>query len=149
MFCLFILRCQNFNATNLQTNCNVTIIWLIFAITIDHHVTIPMKNLFPCLLGCLSFLNIAPCMSQNKFPDDVYQFIENPAVLELNQEPGHVPLVAYKNMDNALSQKRDASQGYLSLNGPWKFYYSENPATSPVGFYQPNFNDQKWGSIKV
>jgi len=108
-----------------------------------------MKNLFLCLLGCLSFLNIATCMSQNKFPDDVYQFIENPAVIELNQEPGHVPLVAYKNMDNALSHKRDASQGFLSLNGTWKFYYSENPATSPVGFYQPNFNDQKWGSIKV
>ena len=80
-----------------------------------------MKNLFPCLLGCLFCLDITTCLSQNKFPADVYQFIENPAIIELNQEPGHVPLAVFKTSDQALTGNRKASNGYLSLNGTWKF----------------------------
>jgi beta-galactosidase len=108
-----------------------------------------MKNLFSCLLLCLFFLSSTVCLSQDKFPKDVYQFIENPAVFELNQEPGHAPLVVYDVLDKALDNKRDQSQNYISLNGVWRFNYSENPASTPVGFYQPGFDDKNWGSIKV
>jgi len=108
-----------------------------------------MKNLSLYLFGFLFFLNVSICLSQSRFPDNVYQFIENPAIIELNQEPGHVPLLAFSTLDNALLNRRDLSQGYLSLNGIWKFYYSENPASTPVGFFQTKFDDHKWGSIKV
>ena len=59
-------------------------------------MTIPTKNLYPCLLGCLFCLDIATCLSQKKFPAEVYPFIENPATTELNQEPGHVPFAVFK-----------------------------------------------------
>lgn len=108
-----------------------------------------MKKLFPWLLECLFFLNAAICVAQSKFPTDVYQFIENPEVIELNQEPGHAPMVTYENLDKALSNSRNESKGYLSLNGTWKFHYSENPATVPAGFFQTKFDDKKWGTITV
>jgi beta-galactosidase len=108
-----------------------------------------MQKLSSYLLGCSFLLNSFLCMSQSKFPDNVYQFIENPAILELNQEPGHVPLVAFNNSEKALANMRDTSQGYLSLNGVWKFCYSENPDAAPAGFFQPRFDDKKWGSIRV
>ena len=108
-----------------------------------------MKNVFPFILGSLFFLNPAICLSQSQFPKDVYQFIENPAVIELNQEPGHVPIVSFDNREKALGNKRSESESYVSLNGLWKFYYAENPASAPSGFFQPKFDDRKWGSIKV
>ncbi len=108
-----------------------------------------MRNFAPYLMGGLFFLHSTICLSQNKFPGNVYEFIENPAIVELNQEPGHVPLIAFKGADQALSNQRDASQGYLSLNGTWKFCYSENPAATPAGFFQPKFDDRKWGTIRV
>ena len=120
-----------------------------FSSSVYHQILIPMKNLSPYLLGCLFLFNSITGLSQTRFPDNVYQFIENPAIIELNQEPGHVPLVAFNNLDKALLNQRDQSQGYLSLNGAWKFYYSVNPDSIPVGFFQPGFDDKKWGSIKV
>ncbi|MEI6678019.1 MAG: glycoside hydrolase family 2 TIM barrel-domain containing protein [Mariniphaga sp.] len=108
-----------------------------------------MKKFIPCILGSLLFLNYGICLSQNKFPDNVYQFIENPNIIELNQEPGHASFVAFNSVDKALSKIKDQSQRYLSLNGMWKFCYSENPATAPRQFFQTEFNDKKWGTIKV
>ena len=43
----------------------------------------------------------------------------------------------------------DASRWLLSLNGAWKFQLSPNPASRPADFYQPNFNDSSWPTIRV
>jgi hypothetical protein len=53
---------------------------------------------------------------QKDFLENVYQFIENPEVFELNQEPGHVPLVPYASVQEALKNNLSNSNGYLSLN---------------------------------
>ncbi len=108
-----------------------------------------MKNYFVYLLIGFLLLDSAICLSQSKFPNDVYQFIENPEIIEVNQEPGHAPLVAFQSIEKALSKTKDASQGYISLNGVWKFQYSENPASTPTGFFQTKFDDKKWGTITV
>ena len=108
-----------------------------------------MRNLLPGLFAVCSVLSSAICQSQTRFPSDVYQFIENPGMLELNQEPGHAPLVAFNNLDKARSDTKDQSQGYLSLNGVWKFHFSENPAAAPANFFQSRFDDHAWGSINV
>ena len=108
-----------------------------------------MKIVFPFVLGCLCLFYSGKCLSQNKFPADIYQFIENPDVIEMNQEPGHVPIIAYKNTEMALSCKKDKTQGYLSLNGIWKFKYSENPATTPPDFFKASYDDKKWNNISV
>lgn len=108
-----------------------------------------MRNLYSSLFTILFLFSSGICSSQFRFPADVYQFIENPAVLGMNQEPGHVPLVPFDNLKKALANVKDVSQGYLSLNGIWKFKFSENPKSSPSDFYKIQYDDHQWGSIKV
>lgn len=108
-----------------------------------------MRDTFSLILGCLLLLSSVTCLSQTKFPKDIYEFLENPQILELNQEQGHVQAVAYNDLSSALNKKREDSQNYLSLNGVWKFFYAENPATAPKEFFRLKFDDQNWGSIKV
>lgn len=37
----------------------------------------------------------------------------------------------------------------ISLNGTWKFLYSESPYDVPKDFFSPSFNDRKWAEIEV
>jgi beta-galactosidase len=37
----------------------------------------------------------------------------------------------------------------LSLNGSWKFNYSDRPADRPVNFYRPDFDDSGWDELPV
>ena len=69
---------------------------------------------------------------QSRFLDNVYRYIEDPAIFEINQEPGHVPLIPFANARDALAGDRKASGNYMSLNGTWKFYYAETPAGIPA-----------------
>ncbi|MDR2146032.1 MAG: glycoside hydrolase family 2, partial [Tannerella sp.] len=71
---------------------------------------------------------------QVNYPENIYDFIENTSVFELNQEEGRAFF---------LPEKR------LSLNGDWKFFYSDVPENIPPKFYETNFNDRKWETIKV
>ncbi len=88
--------------------------------------------------------------SQNKsFPDNIYSYIENTSMYELNQEEGHTPVIPYSSVNEALAGNKVKSMSYLSLNGNWKFYYSETPEGIIPGFYTENFNDRKWNSIPV
>jgi beta-galactosidase len=86
---------------------------------------------------------------QYHFLDQVYKYIEDPAVFELNQEPGHFPLIPYANAREALSGSREKSGNYISLNGLWKFYYAETPEGAPHDFFLENYNDKNWSDIRV
>ncbi|NJK86879.1 MAG: hypothetical protein HC906_13785 [Bacteroidales bacterium] len=69
--------------------------------------------------------------------------------MEWNQEPGHVPIVPFNTITKALENNWKKSWGYLSLNGPWKFKWSENHESSPNDFFYEKFNDSKWDIIQV
>ncbi|MGD9556169.1 MAG: glycoside hydrolase family 2 TIM barrel-domain containing protein [Mangrovibacterium sp.] len=69
-----------------------------------------------------------------KFLDDIYYFIGNTQVFELNQEEGRTYYMPDKT---------------ISLNGNWKFFYSETPEGVPPDFYLVRIKDKNWGSIKV
>lgn len=69
-----------------------------------------------------------------KFLDDIYYYIENTSVFEVNQEEGRTYYLPEKS---------------ISLNGDWKFLYSEKPEGIPNDFYTVKFNDKKWNSITV
>ena len=104
------------------------------------------RTLFISLLACL-FLN---GYSQKKeFLSDIYSFLENPSVFETNQEEGHTIIIPYAGIAEALKNDRSRSTGYLSLNGTWKFHFSENPSGTIPGFYFKNFDDSKWDTIHV
>jgi beta-galactosidase len=88
--------------------------------------------------------------SQKKpFLSDIYSFIENTSVFELNQEDGHVPLVPCSTTDQALMNDFSKNSNFLSLNGKWKFHYSDTPEGVPSDFFSERFNDKKWDTISV
>jgi len=86
---------------------------------------------------------------EKRFLDNIYSYLENTSVFEQNQEEGHVPLVPYMSVNDALINNKKKSPGYLSLNGTWKFHFSETPEGAPRDFYAVNFNDKKWDTIHV
>lgn len=90
-----------------------------------------------------------PSYSQKLFPENFYEFIENPQITQVNQEPGRNPFVPYSSVLDAQQADIKQSDLFLSLNGDWKFSWSENIEKSIRNFYNSNFNDKKWNVIKV
>ncbi len=86
---------------------------------------------------------------QKPFLTDIYKYIENTSIYELNQEEGHVPLVPYSTVDQALINDFSKTSYSLSLNGIWKFHYSDTPEGVPLDFYKEGYNDKKWDTLRV
>ncbi len=95
------------------------------------------------LCSCNSFAQ------SNKFLANIYKYLEDPGMFALNQEPGHVPLVPFSNVNEALENDWSKSWGYQSLNGTWKFKWHEIPDQVPSDFYLEKFKDQAWDNISV
>jgi beta-galactosidase len=107
-----------------------------------------MKKVFSLVIFWSVFAVLS--FSQEKsFLSDIYSFLENTSVFELNQEDGHSPLVPYMSVDEALINNKDKSPAYLSLNGIWKFHYAETPEGILPGFFARNFNDRSWKIISL
>ena len=80
---------------------------------------------------------------------DIHRYIENPLMVAENQEPPHVPLVPYDNMENALTDSADLSPYYRSINGFWRFRWFENPEQVPEKFFRTDYSTTAWDSIAV
>lgn len=76
---------------------------------------------------------------------------ENPKVIGINKEPAHAVFVPYENMEAALADSNHNfnSRYHQSLNGKWKFKWSENPESRPERFYQPGYDLSAWDDITV
>ena len=74
---------------------------------------------------------------------------ENPEVFQKNQEPPHTTLMPYDRMDGALENQRKSSPNHISLNGTWKFLWSENPDRAPEDFYRERADRSDWDTIRV
>ncbi len=98
------------------------------------------------ILVCLVTTN---SYSQKLFPDNVYQFIENPQITQVNQEVGRNPFVPFLNEEKAVNGVSEQSELFLSLIGDWKFSWSENIEKSIPNFYTSDFVDKKWKTINV
>ena len=74
------------------------------------------------------------------------KWLDNPEVFRVNQLPAHSDHEYYtsyadlEEKDNYLTQ---------SLNGTWKFFYSENANVRPINFYKPQFSVKEWDEIAV
>lgn len=71
---------------------------------------------------------------QGNYLDNLSRYIENLGVYEEGQEPPrayHIPAQS------------------LSLNGSWKFFFSEVPGGIPADFYRPGYDDSAWQAIAV
>jgi beta-galactosidase len=74
---------------------------------------------------------------------------DDPAVLHVGTERPHATMMTYPSADLARAGDRADSPWFRLLNGTWKFRYSPNPASRPVGFERPAFDDQAWSNIQV
>ncbi|MEM1318919.1 MAG: glycoside hydrolase family 2 TIM barrel-domain containing protein [Bacteroidota bacterium] len=79
---------------------------------------------------------------------DPRQFLTDPKIYNIGQELPHASLLPVADL-TALSQPREASPFYHSLDGQWKFRWGAGPAEQPEGFYAPDFDDADWALIKV
>lgn len=73
----------------------------------------------------------------------------NPEIFQLNRMKAHATLMPYKTLEEALRGKREESDYYQSLNGQWKFAFSENPEKRNKEFYKIAFDSSNWDDIKV
>ena len=69
-----------------------------------------------------------------EFLNNIYDYIENTAVFEWNQEESRSYFIPEK---------------HISLNGNWKFLYNDIPENVPRNFYKENYNDSQWSTIPV
>lgn len=86
---------------------------------------------------------------ENSYLSNIYNYLENTQVFEVNQQEGHVPLVPYMTVNEALKNNRSGATSVLSLNGTWKFHFANTPEGTPDKFFIENFNDKKWDTIHV
>ncbi|MCC8133787.1 MAG: DUF4981 domain-containing protein [Tannerellaceae bacterium] len=86
------------------------------------------------MVAFLWVVSFAGTGQQVNYLENLYDFIENTEVFELNQEEGRAWFLPEKK---------------LSLNGDWKFFWSDTPEGIPNDFYRENFNDKKWSLIPV
>lgn len=108
------------------------------------------RTVFISTLAALLLLNMGGSAQSpaRPFMDDVYHYIENPQLIETNQEPGHASMIPYATAAEALA--RDAATDRVCLlNGAWKFRLSPTPEASPKDFFRTDFDDSEWGRITV
>ena len=98
----------------------------------------------------LSATSLAMSYSQEKsFLSDIWSYLDNTSVYELNQEEGHVPLVPYATVDDALKNLPEGSTAYLSLMVSGNFIIQTLLKVFLQKFYKSGFDDKKWDTIDV
>ncbi|MFB4168448.1 glycoside hydrolase family 2 TIM barrel-domain containing protein [Virgibacillus sp. JSM 102003] len=73
----------------------------------------------------------------------------SPETFQVNREPASVKTIPFNNERAAVKRDLDSSRFYRSLNGDWKFLWSENPNERPKNFYLDDYDDSDWNTIPV
>ncbi|MFB3118550.1 MAG: sugar-binding domain-containing protein, partial [Myxococcota bacterium] len=68
-------------------------------------------------------------------------------VIRENVELPRAHFIAYANREEALSE--GSNPNFQSLNGLWKFHYSDSPADRPARFFENGFDTTDWADIPV
>jgi beta-galactosidase len=74
---------------------------------------------------------------------------QNPEIVQINRELPRATMFSFESSELALAGEKERSANFLSLNGTWKFMYSERPADRPEDFYRLNYRDRRWHDITV
>ncbi len=106
-----------------------------------------MKKMLTLIVLCAC--SAAVTAQEAPFLSDVYHYIENTDIIELNQEEGHSPLIPFGSAAAARSDEGTSSPFFLSLDGRWKFLYSATPEGTPGDFFKTGYNDSEWDTIHV
>jgi beta-galactosidase len=106
-------------------------------------IAIPQSAKFVCslLVQILLFANV---QSQTNNPD-----WENPTLFELNKEKPHATFHVYQDKNKAIEDNPNQSTWYQSLNGTWKFVYTDDHVNRPTNFFEENLSDKNWNNLTV
>ncbi|MCC8147082.1 MAG: DUF4981 domain-containing protein [Bacteroidales bacterium] len=76
-------------------------------------------------------------------------FWEDPTIVDENKEPARAYFIPYSSQAELQKGNKFESSYTYSLNGTWKFLFSENAAQRLVNFYDVNLDDSNWKDIRV
>ena len=74
---------------------------------------------------------------------------QDPQVNAVNRLPMHTNFFAYENDRAASRGVMEQSANYMTLNGPWKFFWVKDADQRPTDFYRVGYNDGGWGTMPV
>lgn len=100
-----------------------------------------MKNTLLCLLFTITSGAYAQSTLSNLW--------ENPSVVDEGKEPPRANFVPYATETQVIENVKWNSPYVKSLNGTYKFHFSENVSQRPVNFYEENLDDSQWKTIQV
>ncbi|WP_315821218.1 sugar-binding domain-containing protein [Paraflavitalea speifideaquila] len=98
-----------------------------------------MKHLL--LVACLAADSMAAIAQRNDW--------ENPELIDLNKEKAHATFMLFDAPAAVKADDYSRSPWYQSLNGNWKFVYTDRYANRIQDFYDPALNDARWQTISV
>jgi beta-galactosidase len=97
-----------------------------------------MKNL---LISLLLAINVCFGQSKNEW--------ENPKVIDFNKEKPHATFMLFNSIADVKADDYSKSPWHQSLNGKWKFIYTDKYANRVTDFYRTDLNDNNWAEIPV
>ncbi|MDF1571920.1 MAG: glycoside hydrolase family 2 TIM barrel-domain containing protein [Bacteroidales bacterium] len=74
---------------------------------------------------------------------------QDPSIVQVNREMPRATMFSFESSELALAGEKEASSNFRSLNGTWKFRYSESPADRPEKFFRPRYKTDDWDEIQV
>lgn len=81
-------------------------------------------------------------------PSDI-PYWRNLKVLEVNKEYPRTSFMTFANKNDALSKRFEESEYYQSLNGTWKFYFTESYKNLPENSTDSRTSTAGWADIQV
>ncbi|MGV3510223.1 MAG: glycoside hydrolase family 2 TIM barrel-domain containing protein, partial [Sphingobacteriaceae bacterium] len=85
--------------------------------------------------------NVCFAQSQNEW--------ENPKIIDENKEKPHATFMLFENAADVKADDYSKSPWHKSLNGKWKFVYTDKYADRITDFYRTDFPDKNWAEILV
>ena len=96
------------------------------------------RQLMTGLFAALAFTAVA---QSNEWRD--------PEVNAVNRAPMHANFFAYENAEVAAKDAKEQSRNFMTLNGPWKFFWVKNADARPTDFWKTDYNDKGWNNMPV
>jgi beta-galactosidase len=75
--------------------------------------------------------------------------LQTPMINEINRLPVATSGIPFASLASAKSETETQSPYYLSLNGIWKFFWTDDPSLRPEGFQNNDFDISNWDDFPV
>ncbi len=103
-----------------------------------------MRNIVLPIAAILLSGSLCAQQQENRFAE-----ITNQNLISINKLEPQAHFVSYTNESAALQRDRTNGSYFLSLNGTWKFHYTEQFDQRIMNCENPNLNTEGWGNIEV